>query len=50
MSFFGKKIGSGASINEVLTQEWNSKERKTYAIFKENIWAADLVEMGSLFS
>ena len=26
------------------------KERKTYAKFKDNIWAADLAEMGSLSS
>ena len=27
-----------------------SKRRKVYARFKDNIWAADLTEMGSLFS
>ena len=28
----------------------NFKRRKVYARFKDNIWAADFAEMGSLFS
>ena len=56
--FFIKKTGSGAksNVNEVLPRELHKpvikrfKRRKVYARFKDNIWAADLVEMGSLSS
>ena len=43
-------------MNEKLVQESQKqvikkfKRRKVYARFKGNIWAADLAEMGSLFS
>ena len=48
--------GSGASVNEQLTDKLhkrvtkNFKGRKVYARFKDNIWAADLTEMGPLSS
>ena len=51
-----KKAGSGVSVNEQLAEELhkpvikNFKRRKVYAKFKDNIWAADLAEMGSLSS
>ena len=54
--FLGKKTGSGISINEQLAQELHKpvikkfKRRNVYARFKDNIWAADLAEMGSLSS
>ena len=56
--FFDKKTGSGvkASVNEELAQELHKpvmkkpKRRKIYERFKDNIWAADLAEMGSLSS
>ena len=54
--FFDKKTGSGISVNEQVAEELhkpvtkNFKRRKVYARFKENIWAADLVEMDSLSS
>ena len=41
-------------VNEQLVEELHKpvtkkfKRRKVYAIFKDNIWAADLAEMGSL--
>ena len=44
------------SVNEQLAEELhkpvikNFKRRKVYAKFKDNIWAADLAEMGSLSS
>ena len=44
----------GVSVNEQLVDELhkpvikNVKRRKVYARFKDNIWAADLVEMESL--
>ena len=47
-NFFDKK-----SVNEQLAEELHksgikkSKKRKDYARFKDNIWAADLVETGS---
>ena len=47
---------AGANENEVLVQELHIpaikkfKTRKVYAWFKDNIWAADLAEMGSLSS
>ena len=54
--FFNKKAGSAMSVNEELAQELYKlvikkfKRRKTYARFKDNIWAADWAEMGSLSS
>ena len=45
--FFNKKAGSGMSVNEELAQELYKlvikkfKRRKTYARFKDSIWAAD---------
>ena len=42
------------SLNEELAEAWHKsvirklKRRKNYAKFKDNIWAADLTEMGSL--
>ena len=53
---FDKKTGSGISVNEQLVEELHkavikkSKKRKVYTRFKDNIGAADLVEMGSLSS
>ena len=47
---------TGVNVNEVLVQELRKlvmkqfKRRKVYLRFKDNIWAADLTEMGSLFS
>ena len=55
-TFFDKKTGSGVSVNEQLAEELHKpvmkkfKRRKVYARFKDNIWAADLVEIGSLCS
>ena len=46
----------GVSANEQLAQELHTpvikkfKRRKVYARFKDNSWAADLVEMKSLSS
>ena len=54
--FFDKKTGSGISVNEQLAEELYKtvikkfKRRKVYVRFKDNIWAADLAEMESLFS
>ena len=53
--FFDKKSGSGVSVNEQLGEELHKPvikkfKRKVYARFKNNIWAADLAEMGSLSS
>ena len=62
--FFNEKTGTGAiakskegvSVNEKLAEELDQpvikkfKRRKIYARFKNNIWAADLAEMGSLSS
>ena len=54
--FFNKKTGLGVSVNEQLSKELQKqvttkfKERKVYARFKDNIWAADLAKMGALFS
>ena len=53
---FDKKTGSGLSVNEQLVHELHKpvikkfKRRKVYARFKDNIWAVDLAEMGSLSS
>ena len=47
---------TGVNVNEVLVQELRKlvikqfKRRKVYLRFKDNIWAADLTEMGSLSS
>ena len=54
--FFDKKTGSGVSVNEQLAQELQKPvikkfmRKKVYVRFKDNIWAADLAEMGSLSS
>ena len=42
-----KKTRSEVSVNEVIKKV---KRGKVYARFKDNIWAADLAEMGSLSS
>ena len=50
------KTGSGASVNKEPAQELhksvikNFKRKKVYARFRDNIWAADLAEMGWLSS
>ena len=54
-NFFDKKTGLGVSVNEQLAEELHEpvnkkfKREKVYARFKDNIWAADLTEMGSFF-
>ena len=54
--FFDKKIRSGARVNEELAQELRKpvirkfQKRRVYARFKNNIWAADLAEKGSISS
>ena len=54
--YFDKKIGLGIGVNEQVVKELHKpvfdkfKRRKLYARFKDNIWAADLAEMKSLFS
>ena len=46
----------GASVNEQLAEELHKpvikkfKRRKVYAKFKDNVWGADLAEMGLLCS
>ena len=56
MSFLIKKEGSEISVNEQLAGELYKpvikkfRRRKVYVRFKENIRAADLVEMGSFSS
>ena len=54
---FDKKTELGISVNEQLAKQLHtqvtkekSKRRKFYAIFKDNIWAADLAEMKLLSS
>ena len=53
---FDKKRGSGISVSEQLAEELlkpvikKFQRRKVYARFKDNVWAADLAEMGSLSS
>ena len=48
-----KKARSGVIVNEELAEELHKpiikifKKRKVYPRFKDNIWAADLAEMGS---
>ena len=52
--FFDKKAKSGISVNEQLAEKLHKpvinkfERRKVYVRFKDNIWAADLVEMESL--
>ena len=54
--FSDKKTESVVSVNEQLAEELHKpiikkfERRKVYARFKGNTWAADLAEMGSLFS
>ena len=54
--FFDKKTGVEVSLNEKLAEELHEaiiqkfKRGKVYEIFKNNVWAADLVEMVSLSS
>ena len=53
--FFYKKTGSAVSVNEQLAEELHKPvikkfKRKVYARFRDNIWASDLAEMGSLSS
>ena len=54
--FSNKKIGSGVNVNEVPAQELQKpvtkkfKRKKVYSAFKDNIWVADLAEMGLLSS
>ena len=54
--FFDQKIESGINVNEQLDEELHKpvikkfKRRKVYVIFKDNIWAAGVVEMQSLSS
>ena len=52
--FFVKKAGSEITVNKELTEELHKpviekiKRRKVYERFKDNVWAADLAEMGPL--
>ena len=52
--FFNKKTGLRADVNEQVAKELHKavikkfNRRKFYARFKDNIWAADLAERGSL--
>ena len=54
--FFDNKAGLGVSVNEQLAEELHKpvikkfKRKKVYVRSKDNIWATDLVEMGSLSS
>ena len=51
---FDNKTESEVSVDKKLAQELHKpvikkfKRRKLYASFEDNIWATDLVEMGSL--
>ena len=53
--YFDKKTWLGESTNEELAQELHKpvikkfKRRKVYARFKDNIWVADLAEIGYYF-
>ena len=52
---FFDRIESGVSVNEELAQELHKPvikklKRRVYARCKDNIWATDLAEMGSLSS
>ena len=55
-NYFDRKTGSGTSKSEKLAQNLHKsliekfKRKKVSARLKDNIWAADLAEMGSLFS
>ena len=55
-NFFDKKIGLGVILNEELAHELHKpvikkfKRRKAYVRLKDNIWATDLTQMGSLSS
>ena len=49
--FFNKKAWSGISVNKQPAQELHKPViNKIYAKFKDNIWAADLAELGSMSS
>ena len=54
--FFDKKTGSIISVNEQLAEELHKpvikklKRRKVFARFKDNVWAANLAEMGPFSS
>ena len=54
--FFETKTGLVIGVNEQLAEELHKpvikkfKRRKVYARFKDNIWASDLAEIGSLSS
>ena len=49
--FFNKKARSGISVNKQPAQELQKPViKKIYAKFKDNIWAADLAELGSMSS
>ena len=51
--FFDTKTGLGITVNEQPAEELHKpvikkfSKRKVYARVKDNIWAADLPEMGS---
>ena len=53
--FFNNETGPRVSVNEQLAEELHKliiekiQKRNVYAIFKDNIWAADLPEMRSCF-
>ena len=55
-TFLDQKTGPEISVNEELAKELlkpvikKFKRRKVYVRFKDNIWAADLVDMESLSS
>ena len=54
--FFETKTGLVIGVNEQLAEELHKpvikkfERRKIYARFKDNIWASDLAEIGSLSS
>ena len=54
--FYGKKTVSGVNVNEEPAEELHKpvikqfKRRRVYVKFKDNICAADSVEMGSFSS
>ena len=47
---FDKTTGSGVSVNEQLAEDLHKPILKVYARLKDNIWAGDIAEMGSLSS
>ena len=53
---FDKRTGSAVSVNEQLAEELHKtvtqkfKRGKVCARFKDNIWAADLAKIASLYS